>query len=353
MKKRILFCFTLIYFCLPTANGEQDFDSALENFQKKLEASWVSNLDYPMDEYINDLKSLSKFGGGGQGVFDKDGVVKDILVLAVALNEEEEVKRVKELHTWYGKYAYQLPDDLLEKFVSNSVRLARLTQQDVPNLEEMRKSLRVGPKGIRRSQKNFSPVVAELRNEHLEEAYHTAWKVLALSPKKVRNELVERRILQALSEGGRADYANIVVYSLKNKISYLDIKDDKGNAILQVVKTIYKNPSKTSLEGLLLCNEIAIKQNLNHRNYYKSISREIIRRLTSTRAYADQLLDPEMKEIIDRQGYNEKFEDIPLTDDLWKIYKPLLNKRVNRNKKGILEGEQKIIKDSLEILSRR
>ena len=50
--------------------------------------------------------------------------------------------------------------------------------------------------------------------------------------------------------------------------------------------------------------------------------------LVSRRAYVDQLIDPKMKKVVEEQGYNEKPEEIPLTNELWKKYKPLLEARL-------------------------
>ncbi|MGC6425419.1 MAG: hypothetical protein ACON5H_00300 [Akkermansiaceae bacterium] len=90
---------------------------------------------------------------------------------------------------------------------------------------------------------------------------------------------------------------------------------------------------------------------MNGEDYYKSISRHITRRLASRRPYADQLEDP--NSLTRKKNPDEKPKDIPLTDELWKEYKPLLEARLEAKTDETPQADIKLIKSALEIMPER
>lgn len=57
-----------------------------------------------------------------------------------------------------------------------------------------------------------------------------------------------------------------------------------------------------------------------------------------------------MKKVVEEQGYNEKPEEIPLTNELWKKYKPLLEARLEAVTDETPDADVTLMKLALEIM---
>jgi hypothetical protein len=189
-----------------------------------------------------------------------------------------------------------------------------------------------------------------LIEEHAKADYLHAWAFWLMAPPSKEREFMAGRINQALEKIGDERVIPLVVEVLKIDTARAQRDDIKRGTALAYINLICGMPGEKAIDALLEINRYAIKNGLNGEDYFKSVTRHIVRRLASRRAYADQLIDPKMKETIDRQGYNEKPEDIPLTDELWKDYKPLVAARLkSRNAEtpqadiALLEAAQQIM----------
>ena len=162
------------------------------------------------------------------------------------------------------------------------------------------------------------------------------------------------RINQALKKIGDESVMPLLVEVMKMEVerwkaehAQFYIQQQTAKAFINLICSM---PGERALDALLECNRYAINNGLNGEDYYKSVTRHIIRRLVSRRPYADQLIDPKMKEIVDRKGNNEKPEDIPLTDDLWKQYRPLVEARLRAGTEKTPKADTAILTEALEAM---
>ncbi|MBB5353897.1 hypothetical protein HNR46_004162 [Haloferula luteola] len=284
---------------------------------------------------------------------------REIADLAAWFMKRENQIKCDELVAWYGGYAHELPDKYLEEYMSPSINAARKLGATGETLGGIRKGLRKGPKNYALIIP-YRPPVVELRDEHVTDAYLPAWEFWLMAPPSRKRDFIGGRINKALLEIGDENVIPLLVEAAKN-----DAKSWKGRTIdsspqrqLQLqqdtlfayTNLICSMPREKTLDALLEINRYAIANDLNGEDYYKSITRHIIRRLASRRAYADQLIDPKMQEIIARQDRNEEPEDIPLTDELWKDYKPLLEASLAAKTDETPQADIELITSALEIM---
>jgi len=338
----------------------QELDQRIDAILGNLRETDKSN-NYSTEQFLTDLKSVSeKFEKDRSSTIDSSvsPLKREFIALAIELKKEENEKRLKELHDWYGGFAHDLPDELLEKFAEVSIRRSKRLGNNV-TLDQIRINLSKGPKNYARIIPYRPPVVA-LKKEHSIAEYLTAWKFWLMAPDSKEKTFIGGRINTSLLKINDKSVIPLIAEAMKSEInkwqrqtsdSYpqkrLRLQQDTAKAYINLICSM---PSEQSLEALLNINRYAIANDLNGEDYYKSISRHIARRLASRRAYADQLIDPKMKATIDRQGYNEKPEDIPLTDELWKKYKPLLEARIETKTDETSQADIELIKSALEIM---
>lgn len=289
-----------IKFLLIDNSSEKDFGN--NEFKKRL-----SGLAKDYIKYINPKNAATLMDSKHDLSF---------LHLAYELEDPETLKKVNALEEWYGCSSYDLPDNLFEVVWGDSVN-------PKISLQQRREFLKNRPSAGIKSQ-----TAASLQDVHAKDNYLPAWKFWLMAPPSKEREYMRNHITSALYKIGDDSVIPLVIEAMMLESKRDVDSKSKRSATLESINLITSIPGISALEALLECNRFAIENKLNGTDYYDSITRHIIRRLVSRRAYADQLIDPKMKAVIERQGYNEKAEDIPLTDELWKVYKPLIIARL-------------------------
>jgi hypothetical protein len=317
-------------------------DMQVQSILNQLRADSVAK-NYDADHFLEDLKKidvtddLTRKIGQSQ---DADPLKYEILKLALAVRRPSVLGTLNELKGWYGCYAHELSDELFEKRWGNLKKVGRF--------EGHRKFMR---KQAGRSR--TSGRVEQLRGEHLHTSYLPAWSFWLMAPQSKERGIMRNRITEAISKIGEDSMIPFLLEAMKNSEVGRTNKKQKISVTTNFVNIISELPGESALDALLVINRYAIENELNEENYYNSITRQIIRRLASRRAYADQLIDPKMKAVLERKGYNEKPEDIPLTDELWKKYKPLLKARLATKTEETPQADIDIIKSALEIMPKQ
>mgnify|MGYP005848592595 CR=1 FL=1 len=297
---------------------------------------------YGPDDFLKDLKGIEGTKKLLQNI-KKDPEVSllkiKLIELGLSVQKRENNEKIGELRRWYACYAHELPDDLFH------IRWPYLGKKGRASLEEHREFMK--------KQAGFSRSAGqgeELRDNHLDVSYLTAWKFWLIAPPFKEKEMMHKRVVEAIRKIGNGSAIPFLVEAMKNSEEAETNKERKIGVIISFIDIISDLPGEEALEALLEINRDVIEKNLNEKNYYKSISRHIIRRLASRRAYADALIDPEMREVFERKGYNEKPEDIPLTDKNWKVYKPLLEKKLKEMVEQGPQASVEILRSALEIM---
>jgi hypothetical protein len=342
------------------ARLSQQVDQRLDGILRSLnETEKVS--EYSTDQFLIDLKAVStEFHEGRDSTVDSSvsHLKRELIVLADALNSEQERERLKELRDWYGGYTHELPDKYFSSYVQEWSKTAQRFQALSPEpydgpftAEALRERLRSGP-GSHTKIVSYRPPVVELKKEHSVAEYLHAWAFWLIAPPSKARDFMEGKINTALEAIGDENVIPLIVEALKIDTGRTGREDFKRETAFAHINLICGMPGEKAVDALLEINRHAIESGINGDDHFKSITRHITRRLASRRAYADQLIDPKLKETISRQGYNEKPEDIPLTDELWKKYKPLLESRLAAKTEETLKADIELIKGALEIMPR-
>lgn len=330
----------------------QELDQRLDEILRSLHEIKKNN-DYSTEQFLNDIKSVSvEFYKGRLNTIDPSvsPLKAELIALANRINKAESQAYIKEIEGWYGGYVHEMPNQYLEVYRERGARVLRKLGRKQQSLDQLRESLSKGSQQDQTKAIPYSPPIAELRDNHAVAEYLVAWKFWLMAPPSKERDFMRGRINQALQKIGDESVIPLLVETLTIEIKRAKDERIKKGLATASINLVCSMPSEQSLDALLKINRYAIANDLNGEDYYKSISRHITRRLTSRRAYADQLIDPKMKATIDRQGYNEKTEDIPLTDELWKKYKPLVEARLEAKTDETPQADIELIKSALEIM---
>lgn len=307
---------------------------------------------YGVNEYRQDLKEIADQARSvNQASLFARATAQEraIVTLALAVQDSLTADRVEELATWYGQYVHELPDQYLQERVENSNAAARALGREAKSLEELREQLKNGPENYAKIIP-YRPPVSELREEHTKPDCLNAWAFWLMAPPSAERGFMAGKINKALEAIGDDSVIPLIVEALKFDTAPAERDDTKKGTAFAYINLICGMPGEKALDALLEINRYAIENGLNGDDYFKSVTRHIVRRLASRRAYADQLIDPKMKEIIDRQGHNEKPEDIPLTDELWKVYKPLVAARLKAKNSETPQADIELLEAAQQIM---
>lgn len=307
---------------------------------------------YGVNEYRQDLKEIAvRAGSVDQASLFARATAQEraIVTLALAVQDPLTADRVDALATWYGQYKHELPDEYLAEGMERMKELHQKLNLPSPTIEQIREQMRKGPDDYAKIIP-YQPPVAELREEHTDPEYLNAWTFWLLAPPSKERNFMAGKVNKALEAIGDTSVIPLIVETLKFDTVRAEREDIRKGTAFAYINLVCGMPGEKALDALLEINRYAIKNGLNGDDYFKSVTRHIVRRLASRRAYADQLIDPKMKEIIERQGYNEKPEDIPLTDELWKEYKPLLEARLAAATDETPNADIELIRSALEIM---
>lgn len=321
----------------------ESLDLKLQAVLKRLHDAPDEN-PYTTDQFVADLKQIGAQDnalGQWKDEADVDTVKLAMLKLASDVSRPDVAKKIDETRSWYGSYDYDIPAEQFREKWGKSAILRTFGK----SLDQHRADLKSEAKKTASQSGN----VERLHDEHAAIEYLPAWKFWLMAPPSKERSFMLVRIAQALEKINDESVIPLLLESMKIEVGRVSDGERSGVA-KTFVDLIVGLPGETALEALLECNRFALEGNFAGDDYFDSLTRHIVRRLASRRSYADQLIDPKMKEIIDRKGYNEKPEDIPLTDELWKNYKPLVAARLkSRNAEtpeadiALLEAAQKIM----------
>lgn len=326
-------------------------EAAVQTVLKKLhEATYHYKLTkkYETTQFLNDLKQIDVTEDilkEAKNTPDIDPFLIEMLQMALNVRRPEVNKRIDEIKGWYGCYSHELPDELFEKKWKGleEARGITLAQQREFMIQEGK---------IHRLGGDLEP----LSDDHLKADYLPAWEFWFIAPPSKERGLILRHFREILK--GLGDDSRIPLLLGAMKIE-LDRGEDKKDVLCAFVYDIVQFPSEDAMEALLEINRYAIENNVYGNDdfykddYYHSVSRCIIRSLASRRAFADQLIDPRMKELVARKGYKEKPEDVPLADDLWKKYKPLLEARLAAKTDQTPKADIELIESALDIMPKK
>lgn len=319
------------------------------HYQK--EGGWRLQLTYGSMTQQSYYKSLKNIGELAKKENAGDLILLpplklQLVKLAKQVSEPGFSAKTKELSDWYGSFDYDIPNELFEKKWGKGGIVKELGLNIKTHKEFLKQQAKKTVHG--------KGQVEKLHKEHATVDYLPAWKFWLMAPPSKEGGFMGGRINKALQKIGESSVIPLLVEAMKNDVN--EWRDQKSAFYIQkqtvqaYLNLICSMPGTEALNALLVVNRYAIENNLNGDDYYKSITRHIIRRLASRRAYADQLINPKMKATIERQGYNEKPEDIPLTDDLWKKYKPLLEVRLGAKTDKTPRADIYLIQSALEIM---
>lgn len=351
--KKIFLIVTIFGMATPLqAAISKELDQRLNTILTRLNEAKKPN-DYPAEIFSTDIKNIAvEFYKGRLNTIDSSvtPLKRELIALSRELNKADNEERVKELKAWYGGYAHEIPDQYLNVYREQGAKISRMLGGKEQTLEELRESLKNGNQQDQSKAIPYSPPTAKLRDEHTEAKYISSWKFWLMSPPSKERDFMRSHINQALNKIGKESVIPLMVKTFKIESQREKGKKIRRGGAIATINLICGMVGAHSLDALLEINRFAIKNGLNGDDYYKSITRHIVRRLASRRAYADQLIDPQMKTTIERQGYNEKPEDIPLIDDLWKKYKPILEARIKTKTSETPQADIDLIQSALQIM---
>ena len=241
-----------------------------------------------------------------------------IVWLALQMQRPETRSRVEELKGWYGSLECDMPLELYRKSMRRT--LGELTPQSKAEIIELQKKHKKG------SQEQYAryPLrkVAELSQEHTKAEYLAAWEFWLLAPPSKERKFMESRRWEALGVIREEHMISLFLEMLKIETHRGKDEKTKRRRAEAIISFIRYTPGEKALDALLECNRYTLNKSFNG-DGYDSISSFIVRLLASRRS--------------------RKSEDVSLRDDLWKKYKPLVEKRL-RNK------SDKTPKEDIEIL---
>ena len=313
-----------------------DLNSKLDQLLKRLHQA-NDHGDFKTEEYARDLRQIADQApqSGLAGMFGDAPVKQGIVFMAVKVQKPDITDQVENLKLWYGRYDFEIPLDFIRKYYADQgIGSYRLPASREDAMKRATVSHRIHP----------------LHEEHAKPDYLHACEFWLMAPPSPERELMAGRINQALEKIGDESVIPLVVEALKIDTSRTERDDIRRGTAFAYINLICGMPGEKALDALLDINRYAIENSLNGDDYFKSITRHIVRRLASRRAYADQLIDPTMKETIARQGYNEKPDDIPLTDDLWKEYKPLVAARLKAKNADTPQADIALLEAAQQIM---
>jgi hypothetical protein len=302
--------------------------------ERKLDAARKPG-DYATDAYFEDLTNLGKGVGPelqAQLRQEEDLNRSEILLLqSVWIQDESIAKATREINVCYGRPAHAVPREL-------RLKLGKLQGDTTLRIYEPDEQIKKAVVRI---------MILPLYEEHKKPEYRPAYEILLMSPPSQDRELMKSRTLEALLTIGDPSCIPVLLECYKKETGLAGDLVSKRAAALQWIHVIRGLPGEKALGALLECNRLAIDGGYNGEGR-DSVSRHIVRGLSSRRLYADQMEDPEMVKRLKSSGQSvDKVEDVPPTDNAWKKYKPLLQKRLKEKTQQTPAADIAVIQTAL------
>ncbi len=273
--------------------------------------------DYATGAYLEDLTNLGKKVGPElqAQLRQEEGLNRSEILLQQSawIQDESIAAATGEIGVCYGRPAHAVPRELRLK----------LGQQQGDT------SLRIYKPDEHNRKAGGGTMILPLFEEHKKPDYRPAYEILLMSPPSQHRDALKNRVFEALLAIGDPSSIPVLLECYKKETGLTDDIGSKRAIAVRWIDVIRGIPSEDALDALLECNRLAIEGGYNGEGRL-SLRRQIVRGLSSRRMYADQIEDPAMVKMLRDNGQPvDNLEDIPPTDNLWKKYKPLLQKRVS------------------------
>lgn len=264
--------------------------------------------DYPMEDYFRDLAELGKsvpvelVKGAAERSEDFNTAV---LRMAAETNQPGQQDKIKELVVWYGQPRHMVPRELRPDITDEQWTVARSAFA----MAQIRESEPLHP-------------------QHSVAAYRVAWEAWLLSPPSTERDFLEHRATEALwtirDDRSQPLYPRMFEWTAARGTTEAH-KRTGAAAFIHLIAIV---PGAATLDTLLACNRQAIAKEFNGSGV-DSISRQIVRILSSRDLRADQMADPAIQEFLRAAGDKIlKPEEIPTSNKDWQTYLPLLEARL-------------------------
>lgn len=352
---KLTFCI-LIAACLIRAAAGQTTTPIPAAVQEKLTALVAKlrnfdyrNITYTPKDYAADVQSLGRAAKAVPGFPEQLKTAPPsageqlFIPLAIALDDPAVMKKFEELRAWYGCLEVELPDEYFQKTMAGTFRFP---SEPKPSLAEIREEIK---KHDRRQHVSRLTATA-LRAEHTTPDYYAVWYLWLLAPPTKEQRFLRDIVLSAQETMGGEKMFPLLMESFKLATARPSEVQSKKWTAEHYLYLFWRIPGEKALDALLEVNRVALAGNFNGEGR-DSVGRQIVRRLASRNPYADQLEDPEMVKMLKQNGKTlERPEDIPLNDDVWKQYKPLVAARLRAQTDATPKADVELLQAAQKVM---